>query len=198
MLSKRLPTLAFLLSATLGFVAHAETGVVVNTEYTPIIERSNGQFVSCGIHYSAVVQGTDDVFGVQGSWNSMYYSGQHPGVLMKVLAVRPNGDQLEQVPLIEAQFSGVKFNTFDLLQEAGEDHSRLIIFTMLESMETLENYQIEMPNGFWIFLTMNGKSNDFSFKLPRLDNTNGGLESLQEVANCDVSAMEDWMENNIE
>lgn len=128
----------------------------------------------------------------------MYYPGQYPGILMKVLVVRSDGDQLEQVPLIEAQFSGVNFSTFDLLQEAGEDHSRLIIFTMLESMEALENYQIEMPNGFWVFLTMNESTNDFSFKLPRLDSTNGGLEALQEAANCDVNAMEDWIENNLE
>ena len=185
------------LVSTFGLVAHAESGSVISVEYGPIIERENGRFVTCGIHYSAVVQGTDRLVGVQGSWNSMYFPNHYPGMSMKAVAVEPNGQSLQKVRMSSAHYRGTKFNTFAMSQSEGDHNSRLIFYPLIESLEMYENFQNELPFGLWVFLTFEGKSRDFSFKLPAFDSANGGDDALMELAQCNSEAMTVWMAENM-
>ncbi|WP_291207714.1 hypothetical protein [Hyphomonas sp.] len=120
---------------TVGTFAFAETATVMSVEYAPIIERADGRFVTCGIHYSAVVQSTERLLGVQGSWNSMYFPGHYPGMSMKAVAVQPGGETTQRVQMSAAQYKGNRFNTFSMSQEAGESSSRLIFYPLTESLE---------------------------------------------------------------
>lgn len=193
-------TLALVASAmasAVDSIALAESGSVMTVEYGPIIERANGRFVTCGIHYSAVVQGTDRLVGVQGSWNSMYFPDHYPGMSMKAVAVAPDGEALQKVPMSSAHYKGNKFNTFAMSQDEGDHNSRLIFYPLTESLEMYEHFQSELPSGFWVFLTFEGATRDFSFKLPAFDASNGGDEALLENARCNAEAMTTWMADNM-
>lgn len=185
------------LVSTFGSLAKAETGTVVSVEYMPIIERADGRFVTCGIHYSAIIQGTDNIIGAQGSWNSMYFPGHYPGMSMKAIAIRPGGSSVQKVPMSSAQYKGRKFNTFSMSQEEGEHNSRLIFYPLLDSLEMYDSFQSELALGFWVFLTFEGATRDFSFKLPAFDSSNGGDDALMEYARCNAEAMSAWLDENM-
>lgn len=95
-----------------------------------------------------------------------------------------------------ANYRGRTFNTFDMMQEAGEFDSRLIFFSIPDSMEVYENFQNEVSSGFWVFLTLDEARYDFGFKLPAFDKLNGGDDALLEMSRCTREALGAWIEDN--
>ena len=126
----------------------------------------------------------------------MFLPGMYPGMSLKAVAIESDKGNVKRVQMLAANYKGRKFNTFGMMQEAGEFDSRLIFFSIPDSMHVYENFQNEVSSGFWVFLTLDEARHDFGFKLPAFNKMNGGEDALLEMTHCVGEALGAWLEEN--
>ena len=151
-------------------------------ERKPLLQSNKGVITGCGVHFSGIVSNHQSLYGIQGSYNIVFFADEYPGLIYKMVVVSPSSDgssfEHKKVAFAYLRTNLLSTAEWGELENGRPEYASYFKPKKLEDVQKIMDSMYEVPfDEGWMGFNIND-GQDYTFRVPKINNENMKLYSV--------------------